>query len=190
MKNSLKILYSEAATSYGGQERYIHRLMRMMRDQGHTVELLCQPQSELSAYLQADGFTVHHAVMDKGTDFWRNLLSLRRLIKQQAYDVVNTHSRRGVTPDYVDVVFPAVDLPDPLPPQQLRHELGLSTNALLIGTVAVLRKEKGVKELIQATAPILLQYPNVYLVVIGGGVLQQQLEQVAQQLNVSNQVFF
>lgn len=240
----LKILYTEAATSYGGQERYIHRLMVMMRSQGHTVEALCQPDSQLSDYLLADGFTVHHAVMDQGSDFWRNLLPLRRLIKEQKYDVVNTNSRRdtvhvgfaarlagpplivrtrhlakpigsllsyrwaphrviavsefvrqqiiqrGMPSDHVDIVFPAVELPDPLPPQQLRTELGLNAEAILVGTIAVLRKEKGVQELIQAMAPLLRSQPTVYLVVIGGGVLQIQLEEFAKQLDVFEQVFF
>lgn len=240
----LKILYTEAATGYGGQERYIHRLMRMMRNKGHTVEALCQPESELNQYLQADGFTVHHAVMDRGSDFWRNLLSLRRLMRQQHYDVVNTNSRRdtvhagfaarlagvplvvrtrhlakpigsllsyrwaphrviavsefvrsqiiarGVNPDHVDVVFPAVELPDPLPAQTLRAELGLDANARLVGTIAVLRKEKGVQELIEAMIPILRAQPSVYLIVIGGGALQTQLEQFASQHKVLGQVYF
>ena len=245
--NPLKILYTEAATTYGGQERYIHRLMLAMRDQGHTVEALCQANSELNTRLQTDGFTVHHAVLERG--FWRflrNTFGLRGLLKKQQYDVVNTHSRcdtvhvgfaaklagvplvvrtrhlakpigsllsytwaahrviavsefvrqqiihRGVNPDYVDIVFPAVNLPDPLPPQQLRHELGLDEEATVVGTVAVLRKEKGVQELIQAMAPLLRAQADgsLHLVIVGGGTLLPQLQHFAEQLEVSEQVHF
>lgn len=238
----LKILYTEAATTYGGQERYIHRLMRLMRDKGHIVEALCQPESQLSHYLKKEGFTVHHAVMDSGKDFWRNLFYLRRLIKQHDYHVVNTNSRRdtvhagvaarlagvpvvvrtrhlakpigsllsyrwiphrviavsefvrhqitkrGVDPDYVDIVYPAVEFSSPLPPQKLRAELKLDQDALLVGSIAVLRKEKGIQELIQAMAPILRAQAHVHLVVIGGGALQTQLTHFAEQLDVSSQV--
>lgn len=240
----LKILYTEAATNYGGQERYIHRLMRMMRLKGHQAEALCQPDSLLRQHLESDGFTVHQAVMDSGTDFWRNIWRLRNLMKAQAYDVVNTHSRRdtvhagaaarlagvplvvrtrhlakpigsllsyrwiphrviavsefvrnqvvqrGMNPDYVDIVFPAVELPDPLPEQVLRKELGVDEHAILVGSIAVLRKEKGMQELIQAMAPILRAQPSVHLVIIGGGALQAKLENFATQLEVLNQVHF
>lgn len=240
----LKILYTEAATSYGGQERYIHRLMREMRKAGHTVEALCQPDSQLRQHLIDDGFSVHLFVMDKGAGFWRNLLPVRRLLKQQQYDVVNTHSRRdtvhigcaarlagvplvvrtrhlakpvgsllsyswipqrviavsefvkkqivqrGVKSDYVDIVFPAVELPEPLPPQTLREELGLDAEAIIVGSIAVLRKEKGMQELIQAMAPLLRDNSRLRLVIIGGGVLQPQLENFAQQLEVLPQVHF
>lgn len=238
----LKILYTEAATTYGGQERYVHRLMNLMRDQGHIVEALCQPDSQLSDRLKVDGFTVHHVVMDKGSDFWRNLLFLRRLIKQHQFDVVNTNSRRdtihagtaarlagvplvvrtrhlakpigsllsyrwiphrviavsdfvrnqiikrGINADHADIVYPAVGFSDPLPPQKLRTELSLDEKALLIGCIAVLRKEKGVQELIQALAPILRVQSHIHLIIIGGGVLQEQLAHFAKQLDVSSQV--
>ena len=240
----LKILYTEAATSYGGQERYIHRLMREMRQHGHRVEALCQPDAQLRQHLEADGFTVHQAKMERGSGFLRTVLSLRKLMQAEAYDVVNTHSRkdtiragvaarlagvplvvrtrhlakpvgsllsyswiphrviavsefvrnqivqRGMKPDHVDIVFPAVELPDPLPPQVLRKELGVDEQAILVGSIAVLRKEKGTQELIQAMAPILRASPTVHLVVIGGGALQTQLEQFAEQLQVLGQVHF
>lgn len=240
----LKILYTEAATTYGGQERYIHQLMRLMRAQGHIVEALCQPESQLSYYLKKEGFTVHHAMMDSSGDFWRNLLPLRRLIKQHRYHIVNTNSRRdtvhvgaaarlagvplvvrtrhlakpigsllsygwlphrviavsefvrnqiikrGVKPDHVDIVYPAVAFSDPLPLQKLRAELNLDQNALLVGSIAVLRKEKGVQELIQAMAPILRVQSHIHLVIMGGGVLQEQLIHFAEQLQVSSQVHF
>ncbi len=240
----LKILYTEAATGYGGQERYMHRLMRQMRVAGHEVHALCQSDARLRQYLEAEGFTVHLFSMDSGSDFWRNLLALRRLMQEQHYDVVNTNSRRdtihagvaarlagvplvvrtrhlarpvgsllsyrwvphrviavsefvrqqiiqrGMPAEAIDVVYPAVALPDPLPKQRLRHMLNLSTDDILVGSIAVLRKEKGMQELIQAMAPIIRARTDVHLVIIGGGALQTQLEQFAQQLDADAQVHF
>lgn len=240
----LKILYTEAATGYGGQERYIHRLMRQMRAQGHEVHALVQPDSQLLAYLREDRFVVHTYVMDAGADFWRNLIPIRRLLRSENFDVVNTNSRRdtvhvgcaarlahvplivrtrhlarpigsllsyswvphrviavsefvrnqiiqrGMKPDSVDVVFPAVELPDPLPEQYLRSELGLAVDAVIVGSIAVLRKEKGMQELIQAMAPLLRNQSFLHLVIIGGGSLQERLEHFADQLEVKEQVHF
>lgn len=91
----LSILYTEAATAYWGQERYVHRLMREMRNQGHSVEMLCQPHAELANTLREDGFTVHTFSMEQRfTDFWKNLLPIKRLIQERGYDVVNTNSRK------------------------------------------------------------------------------------------------
>ena len=41
----LRILHSEAATGWGGQEQYIHRMMLAMRDRGHILEAVCQPHA-------------------------------------------------------------------------------------------------------------------------------------------------
>lgn len=244
MKRPLKILYSEAATGYGGQERYIHRLMRQMRRHGHEVHALVQPGAQLLDHLRDDQFKVHTKVMDSGIDFWRNLLSIRRLLRAQRYDVVNTNSRRdtvhvgaaarlaqvplivrtrhlarpvgsllsyswvphrviavsqfvrqqiihrGMKADYVDVVLPAVDLPDPLPTQVLRAELNLNESAVIVGSIAVLRKEKGMQELIQAMAPLIRQQEKLHLVIIGGGSLQDRLVDFAEQLEVKERVHF
>lgn len=54
----LKILFTEHAKAYGGQERYIHRLMLKLREQGHQVEALCMPGAELVARLRSDGFDI------------------------------------------------------------------------------------------------------------------------------------
>ena len=240
----LSILFAEAATDYGGQERYIHRLMLELRELGHTVEMLCQPQAQLREYLEQDGFLVHTVRMKKGMDFWRNLFRLRKFFKIHHYDVLNTTSRidtlqvgiparlagiplvvrsrhlarpigslltykwiphrlitvsefvrkqiidRGIDPDHVDIAPPAVNLPDPLPPQKLRAELGLQTNDLIVGTIAVLRKQKGMDTLIEAMVPLLKANSRTYLVIVGDGEEMQHLQNQVKQLDVSSQVHF
>lgn len=240
----LSILFAEAATSYGGQERYVHRLMLELRAKGHKVEMLCQPQAQLRQLLEQDGFVVHTVRMKKGMDFWRNLFRLRKFFKTHHYDVVNTASRidsvqvgiparlagvplvvrsrhlarpigslltykwiphrlitvsefvrkqitdRGIDPDHVDIAPPAVNLPDPLPPQKLRAELGLQPDDLIVGSIAVLRRPKGMDTLIDAMVPLMSTNSKVHLVIVGDGGEMQRLQEQAKQSGVSQQVHF
>lgn len=225
----LRVLYAEAATGYGGQERYLHRLMIQMRKRGHTVEMLCQPNAALRSHLEKDGFTVHPVLMRKGWCFWKNLIKITRFLYKNRYDIVNTTSRvdtlqvglparlakvplvvrsrhlarpigsllsytwipqrlitvsefvkrqmlaKGIPADHIGIVPPAVDLPDPLPPQKLRRELGLTESDIVVGSIAVLRRPKGMSELINAMVPLLQESPNVHLVIVGGGELISEL---------------
>lgn len=200
----LHVLYAEAATGYGGQERYLHRLMLQIRERGHVVEMLCQPDAELRFHLEKDGFVVHTVPMRRGWGFWISVIKTIRFLRKHRYDVVNTTSRmdtlqvglparlvrvplvvrsrhlarpigsllsytwipqrlitvsdfvrcqmlaKGIPADHIGVVPPAVDLPDPLPPQKLKRELGLAAGAIVVGSIAVLRRPKGMGELIHA----------------------------------------
>lgn len=76
---------------------------------------------------------------------------------------------QGVPPGHVAVVPPAVDFPDPMPVPVLRTELGLNAQAVIVGSVGVLRKEKGHEQLIEAMLPLLGRYPQLHLVIVGGG---------------------
>lgn len=59
----LKILHTEAAKGFGGQEIYIYRHMLAMRERGHDVSLLCQPGARLGTIAREAGFTVHDLKM-------------------------------------------------------------------------------------------------------------------------------
>lgn len=97
--------------------------------------------------------------------------------------------QRGVPPGHVAVVYPAVDFPDPLPPPVLRKELGLTADAIVVGSVGVLRKEKGHAELIQAMQPLFARYPDLHLVIVGGGdAARAELETHARALGVAAHV--
>lgn len=238
------MLYAEAARGYGGQERYLHRLMVEMRKRGHDVEMLCQPDAELCHYLRQDGFVVHTVLMRKGWCFWLNLVKVTRFLRHHRYDVVNTNSRvdtlqvglparmakiplvvrsrhlarpigsllsyswipqrlitvsefvrrqlttRGISADHIGIVPPAVNLPDPLPPQKLRAELNLSDEAIVVGSIAVLRPPKGMDALIEAMVPLLRNNSALHLVVVGDGEMLPSLQEQVSQERVQNQVHF
>jgi len=89
----LRILHTEAAVAFGGQEHRIFKEMHAMRARGHHVEALCQPQAQLVPRLRDAGFTVHTVPMGGLVNYLKAVAVVRKLLKQRHYDVVNTHSR-------------------------------------------------------------------------------------------------
>lgn len=219
----LRILHSEAATSFGGQEQYIYRMMLAMRERGHHLEAVCQPHAVLTERLREQGFTVHTTLMDGPVNFVKGVATIRGVLRRGRFDVLNTHSRRdtivagcagrlagtplivrtrhlakrvgsllsytiiphrvttasdfvrnhlierGVKPEYVATVYPAVELGTPFLQSTLRQELRLAQNDIVVGCVAVMRPQKGLLDLIDAMAPLIRERPNVHLVLVGGG---------------------
>jgi len=90
----LRIVHSEAATSFGGQEQYIYQMMTAMRERGHHLEAICQPHAVLAQRLRDDGFTVHTLLMDGPANFMKGVVRLRKVLREGRFDVLNTHSRR------------------------------------------------------------------------------------------------
>ncbi|MBN1779887.1 glycosyltransferase [bacterium] len=74
--------------------------------------------------------------------------------------------------------------------QALRRELGLSSKAVLIGTVARLTPQKGHEWLIRAVPEIAGAFPECHFVFIGDGPLHLRLEKQAAGLNVADRVHF
>jgi len=90
----LRILHSEAATGFGGQENRIFKEMCAMRDAGHHLEALCQPHARLTQRLRDEGFQVHAMLMDGPRHYFRGVARVRRILRDGRFDVLNTHSRR------------------------------------------------------------------------------------------------
>ena len=90
----LRIIHSEAATNFGGQEHRIFKEMVAMRDAGHHMEAICQPHAQLTHRLRQEGFVVHAMMMDGHFNFVRGVCKIRQILKKGAFDVLNTHSRR------------------------------------------------------------------------------------------------
>jgi glycosyltransferase involved in cell wall biosynthesis len=90
----LRILHSEAATSFGGQEHRIYNEMLAMRDRGHSLEAICQPEALLTQRLRAQGFVVHTTSMDGPANFARSVIKVRSILIAGRFDVLNCHSRR------------------------------------------------------------------------------------------------
>lgn len=90
----LRIVHSEAATSFGGQEGRIFKEMTAMRARGHHLEAICQPQALLAERLAEAGFTVHTLEMDGAVNYVKGIAAIRSILREGRFDVLNTHSRR------------------------------------------------------------------------------------------------
>lgn len=90
----LRIVHSEAATSFGGQEGRIFKEMTAMRARGHHVEAICQSRAMLVERLSDAGFTVHKVDMDGPVNYLKGVAAVRGILKEGRFDVLNTHSRR------------------------------------------------------------------------------------------------
>ncbi len=85
------ILHTESSLGWGGQERRILAEAEAMRGRGHRLLLACDPRGEL--YRRAGGRGLPTIPLAYGGR--RNLAAwrgLRRLLREQAVDILNTHS--------------------------------------------------------------------------------------------------
>jgi len=90
----LRIVHSEAATTFGGQEQRIYKEMLAMRERGHHMAAICQPDAQLAPKLREAGFPVHVLPMDGTLNTLKGVAMVRRILREGCYDVVNTHSRK------------------------------------------------------------------------------------------------
>ena len=241
--NPLRIIHSEAATSFGGQEHRIFKEMMAMREKGHYLEAICQPDAELTSRLREQGFVVHTLYMDGVLNITAGIFKIWRILRRGKFDVVNTHSRqdtiiaaaaarlarvplivrtrhlasrvnslltytwlphcvttvseyvrrqliaRGVPAGRVESIYTPVVLHAPVQHSTLRKELSLSASDIVVGCVAVLRPNKGHRELIAAIAPLMAQFEALHLVIVGGGSpVYEQLAQHITALNLSGRI--
>jgi len=90
----LRIIHSEAATSFGGQEHRVFKEMVAMRERGHYLEAICQSDAELTERLREAGFVVHTLVMDGTINIVRGVFAIKKILQAGQFDVLNTHSRQ------------------------------------------------------------------------------------------------
>ncbi|MYZ43458.1 glycosyltransferase family 4 protein [Schauerella aestuarii] len=89
----LRIVHTEAAIGFGGQEHRIYKEVLAMRERGHHIEVVCQPHAKMLPRLRAAGFVVHTIPMGGLRNYVKGVYALWRLFMARRYDVVNTHSR-------------------------------------------------------------------------------------------------
>ena len=85
------ILHTESSLGWGGQERRILAEAEAMQRRGHRLLLAGDPRGELYRRAQGRGFRVSPLVCGGLRNFgaW---LRLRRLLREQKVDILNTHS--------------------------------------------------------------------------------------------------
>ena len=89
----MRILHTEAATGWGGQEIRIFREAKGMRDKGYQVFIHASPESQLLKRSIEDGFDTKPVIFQRRR-FFNVFTELKRFIESMEIDIVNTHSSR------------------------------------------------------------------------------------------------
>jgi glycosyltransferase involved in cell wall biosynthesis len=98
-------------------------------------------------------------------------------------------------PERIRVVYNAVNPArfTPLETEQqskLRNELGIPSGQPVVVCASNLRPEKGIDHLMQAASRVLAKRPDTYFVIVGGGPLAPQLQELAVKLGIAANVRF
>jgi glycosyltransferase involved in cell wall biosynthesis len=99
--------------------------------------------------------------------------------------------REGVPGERIVVVPTGIDVgrfADGRAPGNLREELGLPPDALLVGSVSVLRVKKGHRSLLEAAPSILAAFPRTVFVIAGTGPQEKNLRNAIDVLGLSGSV--
>jgi glycosyltransferase involved in cell wall biosynthesis len=73
---------------------------------------------------------------------------------------------------------------------ELRRELGISKDALVVGVCCRLSAQKGIAYLLQAARDILSKNPNTVFLIVGDGDLRQELREQTSELGIEKNVIF
>jgi len=75
-------------------------------------------------------------------------------------------------------------------PAEVKKELNLPLDSYIIGTVGLLNVAKGQKYLILAGVEALKKIPNLKILIVGSGELEEELKALTRQQQISSQVIF
>ncbi len=93
MTERVTILHTESSLGWGGQEQRTLRECLGLRNLGMRAVVLCPPEAQLGRRAASAGIEVFSCRMRKSYDL-PAVLTILRVIREQAVDVVNTHSGR------------------------------------------------------------------------------------------------
>ena len=99
--------------------------------------------------------------------------------------------REGVPGERIVAVPTGIDtgrFADVVAPPNLREELGLPPDALLVGTVSVLRFKKGHRFLLEAAPSVLARFPNTVFLIVGSGPQEKNLRDAIDSMGLSGSV--
>jgi L-malate glycosyltransferase len=101
-------------------------------------------------------------------------------------------AREGVAPDKVTVVYPGVDLAQYGPQAgdlATAASIGIPSAARVVGIVATYRRVKDLALFLRGAQLVLAQAPDTAFLLVGHGELREELEKLAGQLGIRQNVF-
>lgn len=98
----------------------------------------------------------------------------------------------GIPEAKVDVIYNGIYVDEFVKAysESVRSELGISPDRQIIGSIGRLVQQKGQKYLIEAIAQIKAKHPDVLLLVIGDGPLENELKEYTKDLGIEDNVIF
>jgi len=158
------LLYTSLAKLFNSHFRHIYT--------EHSGIYSCKPRHRFMTWLAL--LYTDHAVMVS-----KNLLSYYK-------------QRFPVTTPEMSVIYNGLDFP--AVPNDAResvcNELGISEDAVIVGTAVRFYPQKGIRHLIEAIPTILKAYPKTRFLLVGDGVERQMLEQMAEATGIKEHIFF
>ena len=108
---------------------------------------------------------------------------------------VSCIKKRNIREEKVIVLLNGIPLNDFVAPdksriEKVRKRLGIKQESNVIGTIARLRKEKGVKYLIQSAVKISDAFPDAVFLIAGDGPLRNELVDLTKKLGLETKVVF
>jgi glycosyltransferase involved in cell wall biosynthesis len=109
---------------------------------------------------------------------------------------VSEHSKadliryQGLNPGSLEVIYNGLDLqtPNGLNASELRAQLGLRPDDVIIGTAARLESQKGLELLISAAKLVVAKAPKTRFVIVGGGTEEPKLRQMVRDMSLDDHV--
>jgi glycosyltransferase involved in cell wall biosynthesis len=117
--------------------------------------------------------------------------SLVAVADQQRAAIIKHH---GVDPRRIQTIHNGVQpnphANDPAQRAKARAEFGIADDEVVVGTIAVLSRQKGVTHLLAAARQVLNSHPKARFLIVGGGPLEQALREEAKGYDFGDRVIF
>ena len=196
----LNVDYAEVTEAHSFDWRVLGRLRALVRSRRIEVVHAHEYKTDLLALMLARTehviplATVHgwtgHSLRERWLYYPADKRLLRRFPRLIAVsaEISRELVRRGVRTENVSVILNGIDhrafVRQPDRRQHVRHQLGLASDAILIGSVGRAEPQKRFDLLVDVFASLWAKRPHLRLVVAGEGGLRGQLERQAQGLGV------
>ncbi len=173
----------------------IARLARFMKQERIEVVLTNMDKELRLGGIAAKIAGVPAVIPRRGIDYplknhWRyrlayNVLATRLIANSVATKQALLLNAPWLDPERIEVIYNGIDMQPFLQPSRrcLRTEWGVPKEAPLLGFVGQLDKRKGIDILLEAFARIYRQIPQVRLVLVGRGPLQEMIESEVRRQN-------
>ena len=127
---------------------------------------------------------------------------LRRLLPFESYtDKIRVGSRElakdfvqiGIEPNKIAKINVGIDLQKFHPNnsgKRIREEFGIDDDIAVVGQVSNFYPDKGIGILLKSVAKVIKEIPSVMLMIVGDGPIRKDLELLAQQLGIQQNVIF